>query len=77
MGQGGPFQEYAALLWAADLVVSTAIHEFFGVAVVEAIYCGCRPVLPWRLSYPELIPGRRIKKCFTRRVSWWRRWRRR
>ncbi|MCX8033218.1 MAG: DUF3524 domain-containing protein [Thermoleophilia bacterium] len=47
---------YASLLWAADVVVSTAIHEFFGTAVVEAIYCGCRPVLPRRLSYPELLP---------------------
>ncbi len=50
------FHEYASLLWAADVVASTAIHECFGVAVAEAIYCGCRPVLPWRLSYPELIP---------------------
>lgn len=49
--------EYAALLWAADVVASTAIHEFFGIAVVEAIYCGCRPVLPHRLSYPEIIPS--------------------
>jgi len=48
--------DYASLLWAGDVVVSTAVHEFFGMAVVEAIYCGCRPVLPRRLSYPELVP---------------------
>ena len=49
--------DYGSLLWAADVVVSTARHEFFGASVVEAIYCGCRPVLPARLSYPEIIPG--------------------
>ncbi len=49
-------EAYAALLRRSDIVVSTAIHEFFGVAVVEAMYGGCFPVLPDRLSYPELIP---------------------
>lgn len=54
---------YARLLWSADVVLSTAIHEFFGVSVVEAIYCGARPVLPDRLSYPELLPPEAHAAC--------------
>jgi glycosyltransferase involved in cell wall biosynthesis len=47
---------YARLLWQADVVVSTAIQEYFGMGLVEAIYCGCIPVLPQRLNYPDLLP---------------------
>jgi glycosyltransferase involved in cell wall biosynthesis len=50
-------QAYAAWLWQSDVVVSTARQEFFGVAVAEAICCGCQPVLPHRLAYPELVPA--------------------
>jgi glycosyltransferase involved in cell wall biosynthesis len=48
---------YARLLWQSDVVVSTALHEFFGAAIVEACYCGCFPILPRRLSYPGLVPA--------------------
>lgn len=49
-------EQYRALLQRADIVISTAIHEFFGIAIVEAIYAGCMPLLPARLAYPELVP---------------------
>jgi len=50
-------QEYIKLLYKADIVVSTAMHEFYGISVIEAVKAGCIPVLPNRLSYPELFPA--------------------
>ncbi len=47
--------EYLEQMAQCDLVVSCAKHEFFGVAVVEAVASGCIPLLPNALSYPELI----------------------
>ncbi len=52
-----PGDTYPALLAQADVAVSTARHEFFGVAVVEAVAAGALPLLPHRLAYPELVPG--------------------
>ena len=56
-GYADSFAEYARWLWRADIAVSTAIHDFFGAAVVEAIYCDCLPILPNRLAYPQFVPG--------------------
>ena len=49
-------EAYLRHLAGCDWVLSTARHEFFGIAVVEAMFCGCLPWLPDRLSYPELLP---------------------
>ncbi|TVP54958.1 MAG: DUF3524 domain-containing protein [Halomonadaceae bacterium] len=47
--------EYYHWLRSAHLVLSTSLHEFQGLAVLEAMACGCLPVLPDRLVYPEQV----------------------
>lgn len=47
--------DYRSLLTQADVVISAADHEFFGIALVEAMAAGAVPVLPDRLSFPELV----------------------
>ena len=53
------FQESRADYWQAlaeaDLFVSTAKHEFFGLAAAEGIAAGLLPLFPDRLAYPELL----------------------
>ena len=48
--------DYINWLRRGDITVSTAIQENFGIATVEAIRYGCFPLLPQRLSYPEIVP---------------------
>jgi glycosyltransferase involved in cell wall biosynthesis len=56
-------QDYARLLGRADIVVSTAVQENFGVSVVEAMACGAWPLLPHRLAYPEVLPAPWHEDC--------------
>ena len=47
---------YVQLLKTCDVVLSTAIHDFQGLAVQEACLMGCVPLTPDDLAYPEYIP---------------------
>lgn len=49
--------EYLRIVSTGDIVVSTALQEFFGLAVLEAVRAGCAPLVPNRLVYPELYPS--------------------
>ncbi|MCK6562346.1 DUF3524 domain-containing protein [candidate division KSB1 bacterium] len=51
-------EDYIHFLSRSDIVVSTAIQENFGFSVTEAMYCHVLPLLPDRLSYPEILPSK-------------------
>ncbi len=47
--------EYRSLLAKADIALSTALHDYQGVAVLEAVAAGAIPLVPNRLAYPYLF----------------------
>ena len=65
----GPFgrDRYLDYLHRADIVVSCARHDFFGLGVAEAMAAGCIPVLPNALAYPELIGDQWHQACLYER----------
>ena len=50
-------EEYKQCLRSADVVLSTAFHDFQGLSILEACALGCAPLAPHRLVYPEYLPA--------------------
>ena len=48
--------DYDCLLAEADVVISTALHDFQGLSMLEAMAGGCLALAPERLAYPEYVP---------------------
>lgn len=49
---------YRALLADSDVVLSTALHDFQGLAVLDGVAAGCDALVPDRLAYREYLPSR-------------------
>lgn len=52
--------DYFKWLSKGEFTISTAIHEFQGLAVMEAVQMGAIPIVPNRLSYPQWFPKENI-----------------
>lgn len=51
-------EAYRAHLRTGDVILSTALHDFQGLSVLEAVAGGCVPLVPDRMVYPErFAPG--------------------
>ncbi len=49
--------DYQQLLMQSDIVLSTALHDFQGLSMLEAVALGCYAVAPDALAYPEYLPA--------------------
>ena len=49
--------DYQRLLMQSDIVLSTALHDFQGLSMLEAVALGCYAVAPDGLAYPEYLPA--------------------
>jgi len=50
-------QQYYDLLNKSTIAISTALQETWGIAMQEALFAGCIPFVPNRLSYKEMYPS--------------------
>ena len=63
-GYAENYEEYKKLVAICDIQPVTSKHEFFGISVLEAASAGVIPILPKRLSYPEIFPPEKFGKLF-------------
>jgi glycosyltransferase involved in cell wall biosynthesis len=50
--------DYVNCLFMSDIIPVTSNHDFFGISVMEAVFCNVWPILPDRLSYKELFKNK-------------------
>ena len=63
-GYAKTFENYTKWLWKADILPVTSNQDFFGGSIMEAVYCQTIPVLPRKLTYPELFNSKDNPQLF-------------
>ena len=58
------YSEYMKYIKLSNILPVTSIQDFFGISIVEAVSCGNIPILPNRLSYPEILDFDKNKNLF-------------
>ena len=51
-------EDYIECLFMSDIIPVTSNHDFFGISIMEAVYCNVWPILPDKLSYKELFKNK-------------------
>jgi len=64
IGYSKSTKDYKKWLNVADILPVTSIQDFFGISIVEAVASGVYPILPNRLSYPEILNKERFPEIF-------------
>ncbi|ERP30760.1 tRNA-queuosine alpha-mannosyltransferase domain-containing protein [Chitinivibrio alkaliphilus] len=63
-GYAKSFARYAQLLHQATHLPVTSTQDFFGISIMEAVYCRAIPFLPDRLTYPSLFNKEQNEEYF-------------
>ncbi|NNE15523.1 MAG: DUF3524 domain-containing protein [Saprospiraceae bacterium] len=53
-GKLDSYSEYIKEISDCDLIPMTSNHDFFGLSLMEAVYCGVYPILPSNMVYEEI-----------------------
>ena len=64
MGYCDSFDDYKEWMHKADILPITSYQDFFGISIVESVYCNTIPLLPNRLSYPEIFDKKANEELF-------------
>jgi glycosyltransferase involved in cell wall biosynthesis len=56
-------ESYEDVVASSNVIISTSLHDFQGLSVIEASDAGCIPVLPQRVAYTEIFDKKYLYAC--------------